>query len=358
MFARFALRWRRPPAFASALALLLLAASAVEAQFGALPSDRSSLLDDGALHVVICGSGAPLPSAERAEVCTAVIAGGRMFLVDVGNGSLENVRLWGLPIDRLAGVLLTHFHSDHIADLGETVFASWVSGRAEPLDVYGPAGVDRVVAGFRMVYELDVSYRIAHHGEEILPPAGAGAVARTIELADDAPSSAFYDRDDLKISAFLVDHEPVAPAVGYRFDFGGRSVVISGDTVRSANLEQASQGVDVLVHEVLSEAVMGMAAQALSAGGAERLGKLVADTLDYHIYPPDLHALAAEAGVGLLVLSHLAPPLPAAQADAVFLRGRAEDAPNDALVAVDGMHVTLPVGSDDWTVENFGEHVP
>ncbi|MYF04588.1 MAG: MBL fold metallo-hydrolase, partial [Holophagales bacterium] len=137
----------RTAAIVSALtATFLLLSSAAAAQFGNLPPNRSSLLDDGALHVVICGSGSPLPSAERAGPCTAVIAGGRMFLIDVGPGSTENLRLWGLPMGSLAGVLLTHFHSDHIGELGEVVFASWTGGRAVPLDVYGPVGVEQVVA--------------------------------------------------------------------------------------------------------------------------------------------------------------------------------------------------------------------
>ena len=331
----------------------LLFASAIEAQFGARPPDRSSLLDDGALHVVICGSGSPLPSVERAGPCTAVIAGGRMFLVDVGPGSTENLRLWGLPAGNLAGVLLTHFHSDHIGELGEVTFGSWVAGRAEPLDVYGPVGVDKVVAGFQAAYELDASYRIAHHGADLLPPAGGKATPHPIELSEDAPSTVIYDQDGMQITAFLVDHEPISPAVGYRIDFGGRSVVVSGDTVRSANLEAASQGVDVLVHEVLSDNLIGMASQALTSAGNERTGKMLEDTLDYHTFPADVHALAADAKVKLLVLSHLVPPLPAAQAESVFMRGRAEDAPNEAVVGVDGMHIALPANSDERTIETF-----
>ena len=341
-------------AAASAVAAAcLLFTSAIEAQFGARPPNRSSLLDDGALHVVLCGSGSPLPSAERAGPCTAVIAGGRMFLIDVGPGSTENLRLWGLPRARLAGVLLTHFHSDHIGELGEVIFSSWTGGRTESLDVYGPAGVDRVVAGFQAAYELDVSYRVAHHGADVLPPEGGKATAHAIELSDDAPSTVIYDQDGLKISAILVDHEPISPAVGYRIDFGGRSVVVSGDTVRSANLEAASQDVDVLVHEVLSGALIGGAAQALASGGNERTAKMLTDTLDYHTFPADVHALAADAKVKLLVLSHLVPPLPAAQAESVFMRGRAEDAPNEAVVGVDGMHIALPANSDERTIETF-----
>ncbi len=334
-------------------ATFLLLSSAAAAQFGARPPNRASLLDDGALHVVICGSGSPLPSAERAGPCTAVIAGGRMFLIDVGPGSTENLRLWGLPVGSLAGVLLTHFHSDHIGELGETIFTSWTPGRAVPLDVYGPAGVERVVAGFQAAYELDVSYRVAHHGADILPPEGAKANGHVIELSEDAPSRVFYDEDGLKITAFLVEHEPIAPAVGYRVDFGGRSVVVSGDTIRSANLEAMSQGVDVLVHEVLSGALIGGAAQALESAGNARTAKMLRDTLDYHTFPADVHAVAADAKVGLLVLSHLVPPLPAAQAEGVFMRGRAEDAPNDAVVAADGMHIALPANSDERTIENF-----
>lgn len=344
----------RTPAITSALtAACLLLSSVAAAQFGNLPPNRSSLLADGALHVVICGSGSPLPSAERAGPCTAVIAGGRMFLIDVGPGSTENLRLWGLPIGSLAGVLLTHFHSDHIGELGEITFASWTSGRAAPLDVYGPVGVDQVVAGFQAAYELDVSYRVAHHGADILAPEGGKANGHAIELTEDAPSRVFHDEDGLRITAFLVEHEPIAPALGYRIDYAGRSVVVSGDTIRSANLEAVTQGVDVLVHEVLSDALIGGAAQALESSGNERTATMLRDTLDYHTFPADVHALAAEAKVGLLVLSHLVPPLPAAQAEGVFMRGRAEDAPNDAVVAVDGMHIALPANSDERTIETF-----
>ena len=344
----------RTAAIVSALtATFLLLSSAAAAQFGNLPPNRSSLLDDGALHVVICGSGSPLPSAERAGPCTAVIAGGRMFLIDVGPGSTENLRLWGLPMGSLAGVLLTHFHSDHIGELGEVVFASWTGGRAVPLDVYGPVGVEQVVAGFQAAYELDVSYRVAHHGADLLAPDGGKANGHAIELTEDAPSRVFYDEDGLRITAFLVEHEPISPALGYRIDYGGRSVVVSGDTIRSANVEAASQGVDVLVHEVLSGALIGGAAQALESAGNERTAKLLRDTLDYHTFPADVHALAADARVKLLVMNHLVPPLPAAQAEGVFMRGRAEDAPNYAVVAAAGMHIALPVNSDERTIENF-----
>ncbi|MDE2979090.1 MAG: MBL fold metallo-hydrolase, partial [Acidobacteriota bacterium] len=112
-------------------------------------------------------------------------------------------------------------------------------------------------------------------------------------------------------------------------------------------------GVDVLVHEVLSGALIGGAARALESAGNEQTAKLLRDTLDYHTFPADVHALAADAKVKLLVLNHLVPPLPAAQAEGVFMRGRAKDAPNEAVVAADGMHIALPANSDERTIENF-----
>jgi ribonuclease Z len=183
-----------------------------------LRGERTDWLDDGALHLVLCGTGTPLPAADRAGPCAAVLAGGRFFLVDVGPGSHENLQLWRLPRSQLSGVLLTHFHSDHIGELGEVVFQSWTAGRAQPLDVYGPPGVARVVRGFDTAYALDRGYRVAHHGEQAMPAAAGRAVARTFQVSD-RPIS-IYERDGLRIRAFAVDHDPVAPAVGYRFEYG------------------------------------------------------------------------------------------------------------------------------------------
>ena len=107
-----------------------------------------SLLSDGKIHVVLCGTAAALPDPDRAGPCTAVIAGGQFWLIDTGPGSWRNVDRFNLPVSKLSGVLITHFHSDHIGDLGEAITQSWIAGRATPLDVYGPQGINEVVGGF------------------------------------------------------------------------------------------------------------------------------------------------------------------------------------------------------------------
>src|SRR5579872_4667334 len=101
------------------------------------------MLKDGKLHVILCGTGSPLPDAERAGSCTAVIAAGQVILIDVGPGSWRKALVSNVPGQLLSAVLLTHYHSDHIGDLGEAMTMSWANGRAQPLDVYGPPGVER-----------------------------------------------------------------------------------------------------------------------------------------------------------------------------------------------------------------------
>src|SRR5690349_9642467 len=129
----------------------------------------TQLLADDALRVLLCGTASPLPHPTRAKACVAVFAGGRFWIVDTGPGSWNNLAQWQVDGRNIAGVLYTHFHSDHIGELGEFNLQTWAAGRPAPLAVYGPPGVERVVAGFTEAYALDTGYRIAHHGAALLP---------------------------------------------------------------------------------------------------------------------------------------------------------------------------------------------
>ena len=235
--------------FATGLALLLVAALALRSPAvldrmirrgaeRAMAGQPEALLGDDALRVLVCGSGSPLPDASRAKACVAVFAGGRVWVVDTGPGSWNRLALLRVDGARLAGVLLTHFHSDHIGDLGEFNMNSWVMGRRDPLRVFGPPGVERVVAGFSEAYALDSQYRIAHHGAGFLPPAAAVMEARAIALPS-GPAAAVQE-NGLTITAFAVNHSPVRPAYGYRFDYRGRSAVVSGDTAKDAAVVRAA----------------------------------------------------------------------------------------------------------------------
>jgi len=333
---------------AALFALALLACAGCDRFVDAQIERTLGRVDDGLLRspdlrVVLCGTGSPLPDPERASACVAVLAGGALYLVDAGPGSWEVVDLANLPTSALRGVFLTHFHSDHIGDLGEATTQSWIAGRKQPLDVYGPIGVGDVVGGFTRAYEHDVDYRVAHHGEENLPRAAAGAVAHEVALGDapDADAVAFED-GALKVTMFRVDHTPVSPAVGYRFDFAGRSVVISGDTRRSASVVSHAKGADVLIHEALQPQLVARASNVARRTGRDRVAALASDILDYHASPVDAAETAKAAGVPHLVLTHLVPAPTNALVRHQFLAGVADVYDGEVTLASDGLVITLP----------------
>ena len=304
----------------------------------------ASVLASPDLQVVLCGTGSPLADADRASACTAVIAGGVFVLVDVGPGSWEQVDLANLPLAHLDAVLLTHFHSDHLGDLGEAITQSWIAGRTRPLDVYGPPGVDRIVAGLREAYAFDVEYRVRHHGEEWLPREAAFAVAKAIALPPEGSSDAVVvlDQGGLRITAFRVDHAPVSQAVGYRFDWRGRSVVVSGDTRKSASLVANARGADLLVHEALQPELTERAAAIARRLGLERVAKLAGDIPSYHTTPREAAEVARDAGVKQLVLTHLVPGPANPLAKRLFLAGTAGVFAGEITLGEDGLRFSLP----------------
>jgi len=311
----------------------------------AMGPDAIAALPDG-LHVGLCGSGSPLPDPTRAGPCTVVVAGRDLFVVDSGSGSTKNLLLMNLPPPRVTAAFLTHFHSDHIADLGELMLQHWAGGAtASPLPVYGPKGVERVVAGFEAAYALDEGYRIAHHGPKVLPPSGFGASARPFAISPDGPDVVVLRGRDLTVTAFPVDHGPVKPAVGYLFVYKGRRVVISGDTAPSPRLEAEARGADVLVHEGLAPNLVALQREAALRHGRWNIAAILHDILSYHTTPEQAAALAQRAHVRMLLFTHVIPPLPIEALNGPFL-GRAPQIFKGLIrVGRDGDFVSLPAGS-------------
>ncbi len=302
-------------------------------------------LPDG-LHLALCGTGSPLPDARRAGPCAAVIAGGRTFVVDAGEGAARNLNRMGVDLGALDGVLLTHFHSDHIDGLGPLALLHWTQGTAkEPLALYGPEGVEQVAEGFDRAYAQDKSYRIAHHGTAIVPESGGGVRAVAFPLP--AGPVPIYRRDGLTITAFPVTHGPVSPAVGYRFDYRGRSLVISGDTSQSAVLETVARGADLLLHEALQPRLVGALTRALDAHGQPHTATITRDILDYHTTPAQAAESARRAGVRQLVLTHIVPQIPSRLFYPAFLGDAADRFDGPITVGEDGMLFSLLPGSEE-----------
>jgi ribonuclease Z len=309
-------------------------------------------LADDALRVAICGSSAPLPSKSRAKACVAVFAGGKFWIVDAGPESVENLVLWSIPLSEIGGVLLTHYHSDHIGDLGELQLQTWAGGRPQPLTVYGGPGVQGVVDGFNQAYRLDQGYRTAHHGEKVMPSAAWGMVAKTIEL--DGPPTPAKDRKgivfedgSLKITALEVDHSPVEPAYAYRFDYKGRSVVVTGDLKYHRPLIDGVRDADILVSEAISRSMTKSLETAARSVERERTAAIMHDIQDYHISPEEAATIANEANVRLLVFYHLLPAPDSTLLRSLFSQGVNATRKGDWAIAADGSLYTLPFGSTD-----------
>ncbi len=311
-------------------------------------------VSEDALQLVFCGTGSPMPDPKRGQACVAVIAGERMFLVDTGSGAAETLAGLQVPMEALTGVLYTHYHSDHISGLYDVVLQSWVAGREGALPLYGPTGIDRLVRGFNEAFALDRGYRVAHHNhtEEVLVPAFGLVEAHTVPVANDLESKIVYDAAGLKITAFRVGHAPINPAYGYRVDYKGRSVVFSGDTVKHPNMVRMGQGADVMVHEALAPHMVSVLATHVSAQ-RPRVGQILRDILDYHASPVEAAETANEAGAGLLVYSHIVPPLPNAMAEALFLRGVSDVRAEGVELGFDGMQVVLTVGDTGVIVKDL-----
>ncbi|QYJ07796.1 MBL fold metallo-hydrolase [Qipengyuania flava] len=304
--------------------------------------DRLGDFGDG-LHLGLCGTGSPMPNLERAGPCNIVIAGDQVFAVDIGEGGNEVINTMGISSGDLDGLFLTHFHSDHIDGLGPLMLFHWTRGTATaPLPVYGPTGVEAIVEGFNAAYATDDTYRIAHHGEGVVPASGGGGEAQPFTF--EGASATVFEKDGLSVTAFAVDHDPVRPAVGYRFDYKGRSLCISGDAARSANLEAACKDVDILVHDALQPAMVEEMRAAMEARGQTNAAKIFHDIQDYHASPEEAAESASAAEARMLVLSHLVPPLPMRYLYPAFL-GDAESRYNGPIVVgEDGMVFTLPPG--------------
>ena len=198
------------------------------------------------LKIVLLGTGSgPLVNLQQYGTSTLVEAGGQRFLFDCGRGATQRLTQAGVPLGSITRIFLTHLHSDHIVQLPDLLLTGWAGGqRAVPLAVWGPAGTRDMMEHLQQAFAFDI--RMRRDVDEHLPAAGITVVSHDVTT-----DSVVFAEHGVTVTAFLVDHGPVRPAFGYRVDYAGRSVVLSGDTRVSENLVRHARGTDVLVHEVI-----------------------------------------------------------------------------------------------------------
>lgn len=239
--------------------------------------------------VVMLGTGTPRPQPDAWGPATAVVVGGRVFLVDAGAGVERRLAAAGLPTDGVTAAFITHLHSDHVLGLPDLIFTSWLVGRTRPFPLYGPHGLAAMTEHFYAALSEDIQIRT--EGLEHESRDGYRVTVREI-----APG-VIYDSGGVRVTAFLVNHGEWREAYGYRFDTPGRSIVISGDTRPSEELVRMATGVDILVHE----AVLADSTQHPRQHSAAEWATYVRQ---YHTTSLELGELAARARPKLLVVYH------------------------------------------------------
>ena len=198
----------------------------------------------------------------------------------------------GSGANRLSALLLTHLHSDHIADLGDVIITRWVSSftpDAPPLPIIGPPGTAEVVDATLKAFGFDIGYRIAHHADLTSPP--------SVEVHECTDGVA-WDHGNVVIRVAPTDHRPVAPTIGFRVEHIGASVVLAGDTVPCASLDALADGAGALVHTVIRKDLVDQMPM-----------QRIRDICDYHSSVREAAATAQRAGVGILILTHYVPAI-------------------------------------------------
>ena len=310
-----------------------------------LSNAKPFLDEEDTLKVVVCGSRSPLPSPGRAESCVLVEAGDDIYIFDLGNGSVNNLTQYQVPWPNVKAVLITHMHSDHMADLPDAHLQSWIQGRTSPLKVYGPEGINLVTKGFELAYSADYQYRNEHHGDDMLPMSIAGFNAIQIINNQFIPN----DTPGLEILPFVVDHYPVNSAFGFKISYKDRTVVISGDTIHDGSVQKYSQDVDLLVHSAISidivERMRGIAP-------IPQMDKILFDIQDYHTSIEEAGEIARDANVEHLLIYHSIPTPRNALMERVFFRP-IEGVFENYSLSDDGTRIIMPVGANEIFIDQI-----
>lgn len=244
--------------------------------------------------VTLLGTGNPRPTPTRFGPAILVEAGPERILIDTGRGS--TIRLFEIgnaaAVSGVTAVLLTHLHSDHVVGLPDLWLTGWIFGRRTPLEVYGPPGTGQLTSGIEQAFQFDV--RMRRDVDEHLSATGVELRSREIQ------PGIVFERNGMRVVAFAVDHAPVTPAYGYRIEYGGRSVVFSGDTRYTEALIEAARGADVLVHEVISPEVERRRTRMNDSAAVERI-------IAHHTTPEEAGRIFAAVRPRLAVYSHVVP---------------------------------------------------
>ena len=252
--------------------------------------------EDAGTRLILLGTaGGPAVKKSRVQPANAVVVNGSVYIVDAGDGVSRQMALAGLSIRNLRAVFITHHHSDHVADYGTLLLRAMGSGLKSPVDSFGPPPLRAMTEAYLEYVRWDVELRVK---DESRPPLASLVRAHEID-----GNGVVYEDDNVRVTAVEVPHGAAKPAYAYRFDTPDRSIVFSGDTSRSEALIELAKGADILVHEILNMKAIDATVNRTDPGN-EALKRHI---IEAHTPMREVGEVAAEAGVGKLVLTHFVP---------------------------------------------------
>ena len=242
------------------------------------------------IKVTLLGTGAPVPSIERFGPSILVEAGGQKLLFDCGRGAAQ--RLWQLkiPLGKVDAVFLTHLHSDHVVGIPDLWLTGWIPAaygrRATPFKVFGPAGTANMMQHLQEAFSWDIVTRNKERNK-----ADSGALVD----ASDIKEGYSWENAGVKVTPFTVRHSDfIDSALGYRVDYGGYAVILSGDTRYSENLVRYARGTDLVIHEV-----------AVANEKSMKTSPLINQILGFHTSPEEAGKVFEQVKPRLALYSHI-----------------------------------------------------
>ena len=206
----------------------------------------------GASRLILLGTGGgPRPRKTSSASAQVIVVNEAAYVVDCGDGVARQLVLAGIPLPTLRHIFLTHQHSDHNADYGNLILLAWTAGLRTRVDSWGPPPLEEMTRLFMEMNSYDIGIRIEDEGRIPLQP--------LVRVHEQTQGGLILEDENVRVTSTLVDHPPVVPAFGYRFDTPDRSIVISGDTAPSERLIELARGADVLVHDALYPSAIAQA---------------------------------------------------------------------------------------------------
>jgi ribonuclease BN (tRNA processing enzyme) len=244
--------------------------------------------------ILLGTGGGPRPRRTRSAPAQVIVVGEAAYVIDCGDGVARQLVLAGVPLTSLRHVFVTHQHSDHNADYGNLLLLAWTAGLRTRVDAWGPSPLEEMTKLFFEMNSYDIQTRIADETRVPLQP--------LIHPHELTAGGLLFDDENVRVTAALVDHPPVVPSFGYRFDTPDRAIVISGDTKPSDNLVELAGGANVLVHDAFYPPAIDRL-----VAGVPNAATLKESILSHHTSAEDAGRIAQAAGVETLVLSHFVP---------------------------------------------------